>query len=306
MGTVRITSRCMTEPLFSALANPAHRGTAELFWLGQAGFAIRSFNRLLVIDPYLSNALAEKYKDAVFKHVRMMPPPIRPDELRGVDFLLASHAHSDHMDPGSIGTIMAVNPDCVFICPRSARKTALERGADPDRLIHLSVLDKRYFGSLSIEAIPSAHEELADDGKGNPLFLGYIIDVDGIRIYHSGDCVPYPGLDKLLAERKVDVALLPVNGRRPELTEKGIIGNFSVEEAAELCANADIANLVPCHFGLFDFNTVAPETITERLEALGKLPFEYILPNTEDCIIAAETSLGLGETRELAATPEKV
>lgn len=301
MGSVRITSRGLAEPLFAALTNPAHRGTAELFWLGQAGFAIRSFNRLLVVDPYLSNVLAEKYKDAEFKHIRMMPPPILPDELRGVDFLLSSHAHSDHMDPGSVGTIMAVNPDCIFVCPRSARKTALDRGADPDRLIHLSVMDKRYFGALSIEALPSAHESLANDDKGNPLYLGYIIDVDGIRFYHSGDCVPYPGLDKLLAERKVDVALLPVNGRKPELTGKGIFGNFTVEEAAALCVDAGIANLVPCHFGMFDFNTIAPETVVGRLEALGKLPFEYILPDVGDCIVAAETSLGSGETREVAA-----
>lgn len=269
-------------PMFEAIANPARGGTVNLFWLGQAGFAVRSASLLMLIDPYLSNALAEKYRDALFKHVRMMESPLAPDEPRGVDYIFATHAHSDHLDPGSIGKLMALNPDCRLICPRSARDKALERGADRDRIVHLSSLEKRSFGGFSVEMVPSAHETLADDGKGNNLYAGYVVALYGIRIYHSGDCVPYDGLPRLLRERGVDVALLPVNGRDDYRRECGVPGNFTVEEAAELCVRAGIPLLVPHHFGMFDFNTVEPEEIARRLRPFRKNGLDWTIPRVDE------------------------
>ena len=58
---------------------PLEAEATALWWLGQAGFAVRYGGRSFLIDPYLSNSLAEKYKDAEFKHVRMMPAPIDPE-----------------------------------------------------------------------------------------------------------------------------------------------------------------------------------------------------------------------------------
>ncbi len=274
-------TRPFTRPLFEELAVPAQTGRLNLFWFGQAGFALRTPDQLILIDPYLSNALAEKYRDAEFKHIRMMPPPITPDELRGVDYLFASHAHSDHLDPGGVGKIMALNPGCQLVCSRAIKDTALARGADPDRLVLMSSLERKDFGAFKVTMLPSAHEELKDDGKGNSLFAGFIWDFGRLRIYHSGDCVPFDGLANLLAERGVEVALLPVNGRDPYRTEKGVAGNFLIEEAAELCLAAGVKVLVAHHFGMFDFNTVAPEEIEARLKPYGGENLTWVIPRVD-------------------------
>jgi L-ascorbate metabolism protein UlaG (beta-lactamase superfamily) len=273
-------------PLFEQLSNPSRRGTVNMFWLGQAGFAIRTARQLILVDPYLSNALAEKYRDAPFKHTRMMESPLAPDEPRGVDYIFATHAHSDHLDPGSIGKIMALNPECRLVCPKSARGKALERGADPDRIVHLSSLEKRSLGRFSVEMIPSAHEELADDGRGNILFAGYIFAIEGIKLYHSGDCVPYDGLAMLLRERGVNIALLPVNGRDQYRREHGVPGNFTVEEAAELCVEASIPFLIPHHFGMFEFNTVPPEEIELRLRPYRARGLDWRIPSVDEALTA--------------------
>lgn len=68
---------------------PGNMNHVRLFWLGQAGFAIRYRNTLMFVDPYLSNYLAEKYQNAEFKHRRMMPPPILPKEAAVADWMLA-------------------------------------------------------------------------------------------------------------------------------------------------------------------------------------------------------------------------
>src|ERR1700712_4628335 len=63
-------------------------GELTLHWLGQAGFVIE-FNRFrMLIDPYLSDSLAEKYKGTKFPHTRMMAAPILPDELDRLDLVL--------------------------------------------------------------------------------------------------------------------------------------------------------------------------------------------------------------------------
>lgn len=57
----------------------------------------------------------------------MMPAPVAPDGIRHVDLVLATHAHTDHMDPGTLPALLATNPAAMLIAPRAAIATALER-----------------------------------------------------------------------------------------------------------------------------------------------------------------------------------
>ncbi|MDR1744849.1 MAG: MBL fold metallo-hydrolase [Planctomycetota bacterium] len=282
MAAIETKTERVAGPLFECLAHIPQRGTINLFWLGQAGFALRSAAGLVVVDPYLSNSLAEKYRDACFKHKRMMPAPIGPDELRGVDLLLATHAHSDHLDPGSVGIIMALNPNCSLVSPIRIRPIALERGADPDRTVGMKTMEIRRFGQISLEILPSAHEKVDIDDEGNTLFGGFVITMENVCIYHSGDCVPFESLAGMLRERGVDMALLPVNGRDAERRSRGVPGNFTVEEAAGLCLDAEIGILVPHHFGMFDFNTVPPESIRSDLEKYAGTNLRWFVSGTAE------------------------
>ncbi len=64
-----------TLPLEEYLRKPPQPGI-RLFWLGQAGFVLEAHEKRIVIDPYLSDSLAEKYKGTPRPHIRMMPPPV--------------------------------------------------------------------------------------------------------------------------------------------------------------------------------------------------------------------------------------
>ncbi len=290
MAMFELRAKARTAPLYEHLSIPAQRGAVHIFWLGQAGFAIRGANSLIVIDPYLSDSLAEKYRDAHFKHIRMMDAPIRPDELLGVDAILSTHGHSDHLDPGNVGTIMALNPDCSLFCPSRVVTTALERGADRDRTVGMRAFEIQRLGSGFLEMLPSAHEDLDVDAEGNTACAGFVVEVNGIRLYHSGDCVPFDGLSEMLRERNISVALLPVNGRDARRREHGVPGNFTLDEAAELCIAADIGYLIPHHFGMFEFNTVAPEAIACSLERYRHCGLRWSIPDTESYIAALPVS----------------
>lgn len=228
----------------------------RFWWLGQAGFALKRGSTLLLIDPYLSDTLAEKYRNAEFKHLRMMPIPAAPEQLSGCAWYLCTHGHTDHMDPGTIrGVLKATTPE--FLIPRAEVGRGLERGIPAGKMHGLNAGEIMPIDDdITVEAVASAHEQLDVDAQGNHKYLGYVISVGGVRLYHSGDCVPYPGLEQQLAEKQIDVAFLPINGRDAYRLSKGVPGNFTVAEAIALCQATGIGHLVGHHWGMFDFNTI--------------------------------------------------
>ena len=68
-------------------------GKIALFWLGQAGFLIKTATgRTICIDPYFSDNVLHMQKNIGFK--RMSPPPCEADDI-AFDVLLISHEHGD-------------------------------------------------------------------------------------------------------------------------------------------------------------------------------------------------------------------
>lgn len=265
---------------------PLGPNQTALWWLGQAGFLIRGRDCTLVVDPYLSDSLAVKYREARFKHVRMMPVPVAPEALTGIDWVFCTHRHTDHMDGGTLPGLVTANPDCPIVVPAAAAPhlinvIGVDRGrvrvVDAGSHVHLQ-------GGLDVEVIASAHESLEYDDQGHSLCLGYVFDLNGLRLYHSGDCVPYEGLTETLERLRVDVALLPVNGRDPERTGSGILGNFHFEEAVSLCCDAGIGMLIPHHFGMFDFNTVDPSVLRSKIDDLDE-GLQVVVPRMDQALL---------------------
>jgi L-ascorbate metabolism protein UlaG (beta-lactamase superfamily) len=66
---------------------------------------------------------------------------------------------------------------------------------------------------------------------------------------------------------KIDVALLPINGRLPE---RRVAGNLWGREAAELARDSQIGTVVPCHYEMFEFNTVTTDEFVAACQQLGQ------------------------------------
>ena len=247
------------------------RGELDVWWLGQAGFLIRSGNKRVVIDPYLSNSLAKKYSGTRFPHRRMAPPPVEPQNLFPVDYVFVTHGHTDHMDPESLRPIAAANPNCTFVVPSAEKAKAADRGVPEGRLASIDANDRmRLDAGLSLIAIPAAHEDLKRDAQGRHFFLGYALCVEEKPVlYHSGDCIPYAGLGDRLSGLDIDLALLPINGRDSVQLANGVPGNFSLKEAVELCDAARIPLMLGHHFGMFAENDVDLEEARSTLAGLS-------------------------------------
>ena len=258
----------------------------SFWWLGQAGFAYLYKKTRILIDPYLSDSLARKYQGKIFPHSRMMPVPVNPRDFQGVEWLLITHRHTDHMDPETIVPLAEVNPGMKIVLPAAYVKLALQYGLLSEQLVPVNAGDKVMLSeNMEVHVIPSAHEILEKDEDGNFLYLGYIMKyrstdfrekdkgetvlINEFTLYHSGDCLPYPGLVDLLKNHGVDAAFLPVNGRDAYRKSNGVPGNFTFREAVQVCREARIPFMIPHHFGMFDFNTIDKDTLRKEISEIS-------------------------------------
>jgi L-ascorbate metabolism protein UlaG (beta-lactamase superfamily) len=230
-------------------------GTLAVWWLGQSGFLIKSRQGRLIIDPYLSEHLTRKYAGTDRPHIRMTRAPLLPGDLTSIDLILASHKHSDHLDPGTIPELMTASPRARLVLPAPLIEHAQNLGLPAARMVGLVAgqIYEDVASGFSVRAVPASHEALDSDTEGRHLYLGYVIEAEGLRLYHSGDSLAYDGLAGWLGVGRFDVLFLPINGRDPA---RGVAGNMSASEAVALAGVVRPRFVVPHHYDMFTFNTV--------------------------------------------------
>jgi L-ascorbate metabolism protein UlaG (beta-lactamase superfamily) len=148
-----------------------------------------------------------------------------------------------------------------------------EAGVPSDRVVGLQPNGSTEIGGLAVRAVPACHGVTMDDayGFGESLsdglvrFLGFVVDLGGVRIYHAGDTIRFDGMEDTLAGLGIDVALLPINGRDAEREGRGIVGNLDHREAAWLGSRIGAGVLVPMHYDLFARNLGFPGALVETV-----------------------------------------
>jgi len=239
-----------------------------LWWLGQSGFLVKHRDGYLCFDPYLSDSLTKKYADTDKPHVRMTARAIDPARLGFVNVVTCSHNHTDHLDGETLGPMLASNPDLQLVIPEANRAFVAERlkidASSPIGLNDGGVVEVHGF---SLHGVPAAHERLERDDFGRCRFMGYVVRFGRWTIYHSGDTVRYEAMAGLLEPFGVDVAILPINGSRPE---RRVAGNLRGREAARLARDIGARVVIPCHYEMFEFNTEPPDEFVETCESLGQ------------------------------------
>lgn len=240
----------------------------HLWWLGQSGFLLGWQGRHLLFDPYLSDSLTKKYAATAKPHVRVTERVIAPEKLDFVEVVTSSHNHTDHLDGETLKPLMRVNPKLNVIVPKANLDVAAERlGVGAERLAPISVGKPLTLGPYTFHAVPAAHERLERNAKGHYKCIGLVLELGPWTVYHSGDTVIYDGLVERLSPWRIDVALLPINGRDPA---RGVAGNLSGEDAVGVARALSVGTVIPCHFDMFAFNTVSPEAFVYAAEQAGQ------------------------------------
>lgn len=247
----------------------------HLWWLGQSGYLLTWKGERILIDPYLSDSLTEKYAATNKPHIRMSERVVDPSLLKNISVVTSSHNHTDHLDAATLIPIIENNPGISFIIPEANRKFVAGRlNCDEYFPVGLNDGESKTVGSFTFHGIPAAHNTIERDENGKCRFMGYIIRFGKWTVYHSGDTLWYEGMDEILKPFHISVALLPVNGNDPS---RGVAGNLDIKEAADLGRSIGACIVIPCHYDMFTFNTADPSAFASYAASIGQR-YTILLP----------------------------
>ncbi len=170
--------------------------------LGHAATRIKG-SAIIYVDPY---DIQQEYKDA--------------------DIVLITHSHYDHCSPDDLSkvtkeeTIVIATPDCAEKLSENTQSLGMYESTQED--------------GVKITAVPAYNIGKKFHPKENN-WEGYIIEIDGVKIYQAGDTDRIPEMKEI----SCDIALLPVGGTY----------TMDPEEAAGAAADVKAKIAVPIHYG---------------------------------------------------------
>ncbi|QHW34613.1 MBL fold metallo-hydrolase [Paenibacillus rhizovicinus] len=225
---------------------------AAIQYIGQVGVIIGRNGFKLAVDPFLTDDTLST--DSFWK--RSYSPPVEARELNDLNLVLVTHEHSDHLDPATLLSIAEASPSCRFAGPAVCAAILKKIGIPEERVDSLQYGEPyACAGGLTIHPIPAWHETRISDAEGRDRFLGYMMEWDGIVIYHAGDTLVTEELIGILKNYRIDVGMLPINGRDLFRHRRGIDGNMNAREAAALAVDTGMGVVVPLHFDLYPNNS---------------------------------------------------
>ncbi len=231
-------------------------GAIAFWWLGQNGFAYKGAGATVFVDLYLKDDPR-----------RVTPRPFRPEDVTVADLVIGTHDHSDHVDRTALPGIMAASPASRLLVSRVTRSRLVAEGYPADRVLGLDDGETARFPWGEVTAVRAAHEFFdRDDTLGYP-HLGVIIKLNGVTLFHAGDGVPWEGLAATLAAHRPDIVFVPINGRDGPRFRRGCLGNFTFQEAADLCGALQPKLAVPMHYDMFPGNQERVENFTDYYDA---------------------------------------
>ena len=174
----------------------------KIEWLGHASFRIRSSKGIIYIDPWKTAGDPK------------------------ADMIIVTHTHPDHLSEDDISRLR--KKGTVIIGSKDVKDKV-------DGAVVLIPGGNKTISGITIEAVRAYNPAKDFHPKKND-WIGVVIDIDGYRIYHTGDTDIIPEMKDL---KSIDVALIPVGGTY----------TMTCEEAAKAVKLFNPKKAVPMHWG---------------------------------------------------------
>lgn len=169
------------------------------------------------------------------------------------DIVLISHAHSDHFSPNDLAKVMG--PNTILIAPADVNYT----GEMGQRVTLVPGQDFNAYNCITVKAVPAYNINKTSFHPKVNNWVGYLITVNGVTIYHAGDTERIPEMKTFTC----DIALLPL----------GQTYTFdTVADAVESAKDVKAKLAIPMHFGLYE--GTSNDALTFQTQLDGIVPVE--------------------------------
>ena len=139
------------------------------------------------------------------------PANVEPNIFKKVDALLITHEHPDHLDASIVRDIHERTQCLVIADPTSARM--LRSVVSPDKLREIQVGSELEIDGVAVRAEGFNHP------AATPVSF-FVTTEDGIKIYHTGDSLPFPEMKRIGEQSPPDIVFctvgIPAPGASPE------------------------------------------------------------------------------------------
>lgn len=200
----------------------------KVTWLGQAGLLFETENKIIMVDPYLSDSV-EKIEP---QNKRRVPVDksffnVKPD------IIVLTHNHLDHTDPDTLKHYISENSNTLVLASENAWRTVRKLFGGNNNYVMFNRHSEWTEGNIKFTAVKAEH---SDENA-----IGFIMEAEGKKYYVTGDTLYNKNIFSDLPE-KIDYVFLPINGRG---------NNMNMKDGKRFCEQIG-AKAVPLHCGLFD------------------------------------------------------
>lgn len=211
----------------------------QLTWLGHSCVLLTGTRKIL-IDPFIEGA-----------SVAATSP----------DIVAVTHGHDDHL-----GETVSLGKKTVAIT--EIAKYLKSKGVPAEKM---NIGGTMILDGVSFTMTPAVHStavEEAGPGFSGGAAAGYVIGMDGVRVYHAGDTALFSDM-KLIGELyHPDVALLPIGGRYTMgVTEAMMAANF-----------IGAKTIIPIHYNTWDRIAADPLIFKKAIERTTDLRVMVLRP----------------------------
>ena len=218
----------------------------HLTWLGHSCVLLSGTKKVL-IDPFVERA-----------SVAHTDP----------DIVAVTHGHYDHLG------------ETVSLAKKTVAITEIARYL---KIKGLDVEGMNLGGTITVDGVsftmtPALHSSSIDDagiGYNGGTAAGYVIGMDGVRVYHAGDTALFSDMKLIGDLYHPDIALLPIGGRY----------TMGTAEAMMAASFIGAKRVIPIHYNTWDKIKADPLIMKKALERTTDIKVTILKPGESmECI----------------------